>query len=804
MSSLSALSGVTSGVTSGSSSSSPFTVSGLISGLNTSAIIQGLMAVEQQKITNLDQQKQTVTARQAAFDGIEAKVLALQGTLTPLTSSQNSVFAARTATSSDTSIVTAAASSSAVNGVYNLHVVSTATASQVASQGFDNLSSAISQGTLQLKIGAVTSTITIDSTNNTLQGLADAINASGAAATAYIVNDGSGTGQQGYRLVLASKATGTSNQINITSNLAPSGGGAIKPIFDSGTISNAIAGSGFSGTSTIGSNAGAAYTGTSNNVYTFKVVQGGTVGTDNNIQLSYSESTGANTGTLTLNQGDVNALKTVAQGIQVQFGAGTLVTGDSFSVKAFVPTVQAATDASITVGSNAGALTVTSASNQISTLIPGVTLSLKRGDPNTEVTVTVGGDTAAMQKSIDSFVSAYNDTISTIAQQTSYDPSTGVAGPLLSDYQTQQLEQQLRSVVDNLVPGANPLMNNLGALGITTDSTGKLVVDDTKVSDVLSGNVAGVSAEDVRGLFALTGSSPNPGVQFITGSSRTLSSATPYTLQIAQAAEQASLTAPNALAASTVIDNSNNTFTIGLDGKTSQPLTLPSGTYTRTALAQAVTAAINGASSLAGAGINVGVTNNNLVLTSNRYGSTSLITMQSGTALAALGFLGGESAQGRDVAGNFLVGGAVEPALGQGQFLTGNQGNTNTAALEVRVTLTPADVGTGMQTSVSVSNGLAAQLNNVLANLSDPVTGRFHQVDGDYQAALTQIANQETQQKAYIQAKTAQLQAQFAAMEQTLNKLQAASSAITALAQSLTSLSASNSNNANSNRSSGA
>jgi len=808
MSSLSALSGASSAATSGltqgsSSTAAPFTVSGLISGLNTSAIIQGLMAVDQQKITNLDQQKQTVTAQQAAFDGIEAKVLALQGTLSPLTSSQSSVFAARTATSSDSNIVTAAASSSAVNGVYNLHVNSLATASQIASQGFDSASSAISQGNLQLKIGAVTTTVTVDSTDNTLQGLADAINASGAAATAYVVNDGSGTGQQGYRLVLASKATGTSNQINITSNLAASGGGAIKPVFDSGTISNALPGTGFSGTSTITSNAGTGYTGTSNNIYTFKVVQGGTVGTDNNIQLSYSDATGANTGTITVNQGDVNALKTVAQGIQVQFGAGTLVAGDSFSVKAFVPTVQAATDASITVGSGAGALTVTSASNQVSTLIPGVTLSLQSSDPNTAVAVTVGGDVATMQKNIDSFVSAYNDTISTIAQQTSYDPTTAVAGPLLGDYQTQQIEQQLRSVVENVVPGANPLMNNLGALGITTDNTGKLVVDDTQVSNVLSGNVAGVTADDVRSLFALTGTSTNAGVQFITGSTQTVSSATPYALQITQAAQQASLTAPNALAASTVIDNSNNTFTISLDGKTSQPLTLASGTYTQSALAQAVAAAINGTTSLAGAGINVGVTNNNLTLTSNRFGSTSQVTMQSGTALAALGFVGGESAQGRDVAGSFLVGGVTEPAVGDGQFLTGNQGNAHTAALEVRVTLTPADVGTGIQTSVSVSNGLAAQLGNVLTGLSDPVTGRFQQVDSDYQAALTEISNQETQQNAYIQAKTTQLQTQFAAMEQTLAQLQAASSAISTLTQNLTTNSTSNSSSnssANNNR----
>src|SRR5206468_7526018 len=131
------------------------------------------------------------------------------------TSTQNSVFSARAATSSDTTIATAAASTGAVPGVYNLRVTSLASAGQVASQGFDRLDSAVSQGTLQLKIGSTTTTVTIDATNDTLQGLADAINASGAAATAYIVNDGSGEGSQGYRLVLAAKATGIANQVNL-------------------------------------------------------------------------------------------------------------------------------------------------------------------------------------------------------------------------------------------------------------------------------------------------------------------------------------------------------------------------------------------------------------------------------------------------------------------------------------------------------------------------------------------------------------------------------------------------------------
>src|SRR4029077_10051250 len=131
-------------------------------------------------------------------------------------------------------------------------------------------------------------------------------------------------------------------------------------------------------------------------------------------------------------------------------------------------------------------------------------------------------------------------------------------------------------------------------------------------------------------------------------------------------------------------------------------------------------------------------------------------TMKSGTALAALGFLGGESAQGRDVVGSFLVNGVTEPALGSGQFLSGNPSNANTADLELRVTLTAAQVGSGLQAPVTVSRGIASQLDKVMTGLFDPINGRLKQITDSFTASLQAISTQETQQNTYIQAKTAQ------------------------------------------------
>ncbi|MDH4284899.1 MAG: flagellar filament capping protein FliD, partial [Gallionellaceae bacterium] len=61
--------------------------------------------------------------------------------------------------------------------------------------------------------GAGTKTVTIDATNNSLQGIRDAINAAKIGVTATIVNDG---GASPYRLALSSDSIGKTNSIKIS------------------------------------------------------------------------------------------------------------------------------------------------------------------------------------------------------------------------------------------------------------------------------------------------------------------------------------------------------------------------------------------------------------------------------------------------------------------------------------------------------------------------------------------------------------------------------------------------------------
>src|SRR5207249_698740 len=97
---------------------------------------------------------------------------------------------------------------------------------------------------------------------------------------------------------------------------------------------------------------------------------------------------------------------------------------------------------------------------------------------------------------------------------------------------------------------------------------------------------------------------------------KTRTSAMPYQVNITQAAEQAAITATNALANSSILNSANNTFTLNLDGLSSGTITLAAGTYSQAALAQELQKEINAQGSLAGRQVAVAVVGGKLAITS--------------------------------------------------------------------------------------------------------------------------------------------------------------------------------------------
>lgn len=79
-----------------------------------------------------------------------------------------------------------------------------------AAAGFNSASATIATGTLAIQVGnGAAVQVTINNGNNTLTGLKDAINSSGAGVTAELVN----AGANDVRLVLTAKTTGAANTI---------------------------------------------------------------------------------------------------------------------------------------------------------------------------------------------------------------------------------------------------------------------------------------------------------------------------------------------------------------------------------------------------------------------------------------------------------------------------------------------------------------------------------------------------------------------------------------------------------------
>ena len=749
------------------------TFTGLASGINTDQIISQLQSFAQTRINSLKSKEQEANNKGSVLNSVRSRLQTLQAEAAVLSRAQDSVFDRRAISSSDETIVKAAAGSAADPGVQSLRVRSLARAHQVASQGFDDPTSQITSGTFEIHAGSgASATITIDASNNTLAGLAKEINKSGIGVTASVINDGSDPRTQPYRLLLTSSNTGTDSAITITNNLAANVSGAVKPNFGTTQIGPAVVGANFSGTASVTANSGAGqYTGTANDTFTFTVQTGGTVGTDNGIQVAYSNNSGTKTGTLTINQPDAGVAKAVIDGVQVTLGVGTLTSGDQFSIDVFAPTIQAAQNAQIQLGSGDGAITVQSATNQVTNLIRGVTLSLQSADPDQEIKLTTTNDVDAAKTEITNFVEDYNDFVSFLTKQTAYDSATNTAGPLTGNRAVVELKEIVQRTLLSTSADLPSASNRLSALGITLDDHGNLQVNQGRLSDALNERIVGVSFSDIKKLFTLRGQSTSAGITFVTGSGQTKNSSTPYDINISQPARQATLTAANSVSNSILIDGTNNELVVKLDGSDNTSITLASGTYTPLAFAQEVQARVNSAFSNRGSGLTVSLSGQTISLTSNRYGSASELTLVSGSALGELGFIGGETNLGQNVAGHFIVNGNIETATGLGQILTGQSTNANTADLAIQVTLTDSQVVPGVDGTLSVTHGLASQLNSALESMLDPLSGRLQNISSRFTKNADDARQETVRAQQQFDEQTTRLKQQFAAMEQTLNQV---------------------------------
>ena len=81
---------------------------GLATGIDTSKIMEGLLAINQRQIQLIQGKQQKFTDQLTAFKSIQARLMTLQGVASKLGRTQNNVFQNKVVTSSDETIATAA------------------------------------------------------------------------------------------------------------------------------------------------------------------------------------------------------------------------------------------------------------------------------------------------------------------------------------------------------------------------------------------------------------------------------------------------------------------------------------------------------------------------------------------------------------------------------------------------------------------------------------------------------------------------------------------------------------------------
>ncbi len=206
---------------------------GFYSGLNIQQIVSTIVQADSQPLTDLQNK---VSADQAQISAYGSLASSLSGLNTLSQSMELPTIYGMAATSSDSSVLTGTASSTAAAGAYSMTVSQLAQSQSIYSAGFasDTSTAVANSGDTGFQIQAGngnSATITYDSTNNvfdfggqtysnSLQGVESAINAASQAdslgVAASIINNGSA-----YQLVMTSNSTGAANRMKIM--VEPSG-----------------------------------------------------------------------------------------------------------------------------------------------------------------------------------------------------------------------------------------------------------------------------------------------------------------------------------------------------------------------------------------------------------------------------------------------------------------------------------------------------------------------------------------------------------------------------------------------------
>lgn len=439
--------------------------------------------------------------------------------------------------------------------------------------------------------------------------------------------------------------------------------------------------------------------------------------------------------------------------------------------------LQTATDAQITFGSGANQFSVTRSSNTITDLIPGTTINLSSDSQGKSVTLNLSTNYDSVKKAINDFATQYNAYVDFVDQQNTYNSDTDTTGTLFGEYTLDQVSSELADSLSMSVPGLASAMNNVFDIGIKTDDTGKIVVDDAALTTALKSDPASVMK-----LFGNVGASSNTAVTFISATNDTVESNTGYSIFIEQSPRKAQLT----------IDSTGDGLSATLAQDETLTLNGQSITLTQSMTRNQVIAAINAKSSLTG--IEAILTDssgngsgNYLTLRRTSAGSTLGISVVSDTANASSTEIGTTAITAATPGANNygIVGldvkGKIDgvEAQGYGDSLTSTSGKSKGLVVQIAATAT-GDCG-----SMTYARGIGSKLQYLLGFITDSATGSISSLQKTLQQEMDDLDSDITEKDAAITRETDRMRTAFTNMEEALSELQTQSSKLSSFIASL-------------------
>jgi len=451
----------------GLSFGSPTSGDGFDVSTTVASIVSNLQNVETPWKTQLTK----LESQDTAISSLGTLLSTLSTDMSSLTDLQG-IMAKKTGSSSDPDVLTLTyADSTASAGTHTVEVANLALTSSGYLAEVPSASTVLS-GSITLQAGTgKAQTIQITSSDDTLSGLASAINSSGVGITASVLTDSSGS-----RLSLVSETSGADGGITVSDNSISAALPYTASTSDSSTGTLAAVASSsdtLSGSVSIQVGSGTAQTITLDST---DDTLSGLMSAINDAGLGVTASLNSDGTILSLSSSDTSEALTVTSSVfdtNTTLGYKSTVTGR---------------DANLTVDG----IDLTSASNTVTDLIPGVTFQLLAPSSKDEqVQVVIGNDNTDVESTINQFVNDYNSLVSAMSAQEGND-SSGNPEPLYGSPTLSLLQQQLL--------GSLNAQNPNGYLDSVTDSSDTLTgsIDIT----VGSGTKQTINLPDAGGTLA--------------------------------------------------------------------------------------------------------------------------------------------------------------------------------------------------------------------------------------------------------------------------------------------------------------